>query len=52
MVVNDRRISRILAAQPICAIRCIFRCIRENAGLHRKISLIRAIRGFKNKFSN
>jgi hypothetical protein len=29
MVVNDRRISRILAAQPIRAIRCIFRCIRE-----------------------
>ena len=29
MVVNDRRISQIMAAQPIRVIRCIFRCIRE-----------------------
>jgi len=45
MVVNDRRISRIMAAQSIRVIRCIFRSIREMLVYIEIIRLIREIRG-------
>jgi hypothetical protein len=38
-------LQRILAAQPIREISCIFRCIREMLACIEKISLIREIRG-------
>ena len=59
MVVNDRRISLILAVQPILCkqsdqgrarvIRCIFRCIREMLFCINKIRVIREIRGLKER---
>ena len=62
MVVNDRRISQIMAAQPILCkqsdqgrarvIRCIFRCIREMLVCIDKIRVIREIRGLKEKVGN
>ena len=52
MVVNDRRISQIMAAQPIRVIRCIFRCIREMLVCIDKIRVIREIRGLKEKVGN
>ena len=52
MVVNDRRarpwslcLQRILAAQSIRVISCIFRCIREMLACIEKIREIREIRG-------
>ena len=52
MVVNDRRISQIMAAQPIRVIRCIFRCIREMLVCIDKIRVIREIRGLKERVGN
>ena len=52
MVVNDRRISQIMAAQPIRVIRCIFRWIREMLVCIDKIRVIREIRGLKERVGN
>ena len=52
MVVNDRRISQIMAAQTIRVIRCIFRCIREMLVCIDKIRVIREIRGLKERVGN